>query len=663
MWRKHRETYARARWNPPRSAVLENRQKALHHRQQWEKTYRLYLGSGAAGIVRQPREGWTRPVVERSWVIDGDTPYPITREISVPLLKVMGPRLPPQLRDALPVKPTRAGKWVGRSPYHTGPRPQTFKQHDRDFIDYVKSTGEQFTLDDLSTYMVDGAWDTNKAQFEQMVQPSPVTRYDDILRGLEARASDLVIPACAPPDTLRLQSLPINPKAYPGLISKQAGFRNKEEAYSDAAVTAGYIHEAAKSKPIVDVSPWMCGGREKRNIRFHGEELKSRLVLMPEMAPAMVAQLYSDPVTQGIGQQKAGPLYIGHSMSHRGYERFLNQFEPWLVAAGMDWKAFDATVPEDLIVSAFGVLRACYPDSEEIDNVFLYLCGGFCFKTVVLPGGWVYRVFKGIPSGHPFTSLIGSVINWLAYTTAIRETAGEIPYSLAVSGDDAHLGWNNSIRPGRIRRFARVRWNMDLEVTDVGVFNGVSFDEGTTFLGTSFAFNLPGRRTSDVRQILLCPTKKDVGIGDRAEKVTGICYTPPFNSAALNLVLGYRDWLLKLALGKLVDHPWVKQFVKKRGPVTRGVGRKMYLSLPDPYEHTARQVIYWEKKIIPKVPPAFVSSRVLSQLYTQLVSEDDWVQAALDYRGVEARSVQAYPQGLRLWCRPTDKRPEWSFSS
>jgi hypothetical protein len=61
-------------------------------------------------------------------------------------------------------------------------------------------------------------------------------------------------------------------------------------------------------------------------------------------------------------------------------------------------------------------------------------------KNVVLPGsGFIYRIFKGIATGHPFTSLVNTVSAYATFATAIYKVCdyGEISKTrLFVAGDD-----------------------------------------------------------------------------------------------------------------------------------------------------------------------------------------------------------------------------------
>lgn len=63
---------------------------------------------------------------------------------------------------------------------------------------------------------------------------------------------------------------------------------------------------------------------------------------------------------------------------------------------------------------AFAIIRGCFPSSDLVDNAFLFMMNQFCHKDVVTPDGNVYRIDGSIPSGDIWTSLVGSLVNYLA---------------------------------------------------------------------------------------------------------------------------------------------------------------------------------------------------------------------------------------------------------
>lgn len=77
----------------------------------------------------------------------------------------------------------------------------------------------------------------------------------------------------------------------------------------------------------------------------------------------------------------------------------------------IDFSKFDQTIPAWLIELCFSDIKKFYDKSEwpEID----WECYNFIHSNVIVPGGTVYHVDKGIPSGSNYTQVIGSMCNFL----------------------------------------------------------------------------------------------------------------------------------------------------------------------------------------------------------------------------------------------------------
>ena len=75
-----------------------------------------------------------------------------------------------------------------------------------------------------------------------------------------------------------------------------------------------------------------------------------------------------------------------------------------------DIKRFDSRLYLNLMICAVSIARYFYKlDDAQIDNYFTAL-----FNSVgINPGGYIYRMIHGLPSGVKSKSLFGSIINLL----------------------------------------------------------------------------------------------------------------------------------------------------------------------------------------------------------------------------------------------------------
>lgn len=239
----------------------------------------------------------------------------------------------------------------------------------------------------------------------------------------------------------------VNPDAQPGLLTG-ALFKNRAEAYETTTVLAMELFERLKTEQLFSALPWSVGGREKRQEREIGDEVTSRLVQMPEDVFSRIECAVAEPLLDRF-KRANGDIKLGMTYAHGAHKKFFARFADCDHVKALDWSSFDSYLVEDIIVCAFGVLRAMYPPGKHADNVFLYLMSGFLRRDIVCPGGDVVTMDRGVPSGSGLTSLIGSISNWLIIRSTILSMEGADvakKVRLAVQGDDSLIGWPTTTR-------------------------------------------------------------------------------------------------------------------------------------------------------------------------------------------------------------------------
>lgn len=150
---------------------------------------------------------------------------------------------------------------------------------------------------------------------------------------------------------------------------------------------------------------------------------KDRLIWGVDASTVLLEACYARPLIEwtkdgwfnyaGGKQPQVLRSYIAHSTFRRNY---------WY---STDYSKFDQTIPDWLIHDCFNVVRSLYDPSEW--RMLNWIEYNFINTKLVIPGGLVVQVHKGIPSGSYFTQIIGSMANELMMLTYLASR--ELNYS------------------------------------------------------------------------------------------------------------------------------------------------------------------------------------------------------------------------------------------
>jgi hypothetical protein len=165
-----------------------------------------------------------------------------------------------------------------------------------------------------------------------------------------------------------------------------------------------------------DIIPslYTIGARNKRDYTYdEGESATSRVVHMPEFHAELTSGVWTDRITEFVKERKKGPIFIGNSSLE--YNRLERTLENSKLCFEGDWKRFDSSLFITIIICAVAILRCHYPlDDDRIDNHFIAIFDCVGIKDYYTPGGHVFRMMHGLPSGVKSTNLVGTIINLIA---------------------------------------------------------------------------------------------------------------------------------------------------------------------------------------------------------------------------------------------------------
>lgn len=389
-----------------------------------------------------------RKVVHHSYVSCVEYPYYEKRTIKKiwPDTVITKGKLPPDIFDALPIKPSSTARFIGIVNTPVGHRPQKFTHADPLFahkelnwfaVEAVKHCEYRVTAS--------GAWPTQIINFQELCNPVKEIDIEHYLAAAKKRAHKIKLPFIGEgviPD--EILSVGTKPKSSAGFLSSIFIGPNHRSCDSVIKPVAKQVFEEVLENYIVDRSLWTIGGRGRANkiTPTAGDPMKSRVVLMPEGVSKIIALAASNAWMRNIvainKENVTNEIGVGLDfMNDRylDYSSYVNKFE---IQGEVDWKAFDTTVTEDLLLLAMAIIRGCFPDGEEYDRLFIYQASSLIFKNVVIPGGYVFRLSKSIPSGSPWTTALGCIVNWLTWAAVFSEVENDT--HVTCYGDDTVFG-------------------------------------------------------------------------------------------------------------------------------------------------------------------------------------------------------------------------------
>jgi hypothetical protein len=495
-----------------------------------------------------------KPLVSRTWVGGVPTPTAIVEEKSPSSLwkeaRTLAGRQAALEEDA-PYQSTDVCRFEGRLERPSGSRPQKFVLPGGPPLQYlIEERPDLLKHLGPSDCSAAGAWDTSKASFEAMITPvRPSAGSADLHRALYHGWSSLRLGRVPAPSVRALDCVRVNGRAFPGIVSSDVG-KSRKEVFAAAAEIAKFHYRMCSERFVPDCSLWGCGGREKPCQGVSpGDPLKSRLVLMPETPSAILESAFSQPLTEMLKRVK-GDICIGRVMTNRGFQEVIGPLKDFDHVKAFDWSGFDTRVTERLIVAAFGVMRACfYGDDESLDNIFLRFLSHFLVKRVVVPGGWVYTVAQGVPSGSPFTSIVDSIVNWLVLVDLEITFGGVSAPSRCVRrvyGDDFLQAWGvDAPDKHQFISVAKKRWGFVAKERAAfeGNFATTDVELALPFLSYRFPCGLPARPVADALKIALLPKKPRDSLSAQFARVIYLDHFSPFDAELTRYHSGYFRWV------------------------------------------------------------------------------------------------------------------------
>lgn len=282
------------------------------------------------------------------------------------------------------------------------------------------------------------------------------------------------------------------------------------------------------------------------------------MIVMPDLVRHLLGSMVSQPYMKMLKtwNKSEGGILLGMGPFDSAYEDLAGWASGAKSFMCLDFKGFDQAVPARLIRMAMAHVARHYTTGPGTKAYWRSETRQLVNTEIVLPDGHVYRKRRGIASGDPWTSIVGSYANWLA----LRDLANVMGWNVKIwtFGDDSVIARYDAEFSkedlAEATRLLYARWGMDVSPTKSYVTRHlVTIDDdpepkvtgsflSSYFLATPMGIR-PVRPTQDLYEKMLKPEWVEDDVGWEIVRTSSAYLIFYYNDYARALLEEYWEWL------------------------------------------------------------------------------------------------------------------------
>lgn len=375
----------------------------------------------------------------------------------------------------------------------------------------------------------------------------------------------------------------------PGLRWKKLGYKTKRAALMPALIEATKIVKDIQEKSaIYTVPPCGVAGRGKRvEYRRDGDLQDSkdgRLIVMPDLVRHLIGSMASQPLMGRISKidKSKGGIMLGMGPFSGQFEELAGHAAGASSYVLLDFTKFDQRIPALVLREA---LRHISSKFENVPGKTAYFRSEFnqIVNTIIaMPDGTVWQKRRGIASGDPWTSIIGSYCNWIMLQYVTKKLGWET--KIWAFGDDSVIAvYNRKLDNDALRPLSRLLYDTfgmvvserKSYVTDtlVDIADNPEPRKSGSFLSNYFYHTEMGVRVTrpleDLYELMIHPERNRGTVEWEVVRTSAMYLNFYYNEDARYLLEEYWDYLHKVyripelrgssmdyALLREMDLPW-----------------------------------------------------------------------------------------------------------
>lgn len=224
-----------------------------------------------------------------------------------------------------------------------------------------------------------------------------------------------------------LMNIRISSGTNPGIRWTRLGYKTRGDALPYAIKDSMDKIRGCMSGNEYYVPPCVPSGRGKLvDINEGTEKKQGRLVLMPDLTRHLMGSLTSVPYSKLVKKmsKENGGVMVGMGPFNRWYDRLAKWVteprHPTFMAT-LDFSGFDQTVPAGILRAAMAYISRRFQFTQGSYEYWASETRNLVDTEIAMPDGEVYRKERGVASGDPWTSQVGSLSNWMMWTIYFKD--------------------------------------------------------------------------------------------------------------------------------------------------------------------------------------------------------------------------------------------------